>query len=281
MARPTPRKMIKHTIGFVGAGQMATALAKGMVHAGLVGADQLRASDASSEALARFEAAVPGAVTTSVNSEVATEVDVLVLAVKPQFMDDVLAEVGGDVRPATLIVSVAAGVTLGRLAHGFKRGARLVRVMPNTPCLIGKGAIGYCAGANATPEDAELVGKLLAAVGEAYEVTEPQLDAVTGLSGSGPAFVYTAIEALSDAGVRAGLPRHVALQLAARVMIGAGEMVLSSGEHPAALRDAVTSPGGTTAAGLAALERNAFRWALGEAVDAATARSRELGEGAD
>ncbi len=270
--------IIQKTIGFIGAGRMATALARGMVHAGLVGADQVLASDASTDSLSQFEASVPGAQTTGSNVMAAEKADLLVLAVKPQMMAGVLAEIRSAVRPTTLIVSIAAGFTLEQLTKPFKRGTRLVRVMPNTPCLIGKGASAYSLGENATPEDASLVDKLLSSVGQAFQVPEKQLDAVTGLSGSGPAFVYTAIEAMTDAAVMAGLPREVAAQLAARTVAGAAEMVLTTGQHPAVLRDQVTSPGGTTAAGLAALDRCGFRNALAEGVTAAVHRSEELGK---
>ncbi len=160
---------------------------------------------------------------------------------------------------------------------GLGEAVRLVRVMPNTPCLIGEGACGYCLGDRATPEDGELVGKLLEAVGTAWQVEEKMLDAVTGLSGSGPAFVYVIIEALSDAGVRVGLPRHIAASLAAETIRGAVDMVLSTGEHPAVLKDRVASPGGTTIAGLQVMEEGALRATLIAAVEAATERSIELG----
>lgn len=269
---------LSQKIGFIGAGRMATALAKGIVHAGVADPEQLLASDASSDALSHFETATPGAATYGDNAKVAEQADVLMLAVKPQVMPSVLAQLRGAVRSETLLVSIAAGVTLAKLSGAMKRGTRIIRVMPNTPCLIGRGASAFAVGETATPEDAQTVTALLSAVGDAYQVPESQLDAVTGLSGSGPAFVYTAIEALTDAGVAAGLPRAVAAQLAARTVGGAAEMVLSTGEHPAVLRDQVTSPGGTTAAGLAALDRWGMRHALAAAVAAATARSKELGE---
>jgi pyrroline-5-carboxylate reductase len=156
---------------------------------------------------------------------------------------------------------------------------RLVRVMPNTPCLVGQGACGYCLGENATAEDGRLVEQLLGSVGLAYRVDEKLLDAVTGLSGSGPAFVYMVVEALSDGGVRMGIPRPVATALAAQTVRGAAEMVLATGEHTGVLKDRVTSPGGTTIAGIQALESGGLRAALMAAVEAATRRSIELGKG--
>jgi pyrroline-5-carboxylate reductase len=174
-----------------------------------------------------------------------------------------------------LFVSIAAGVTIARLSAGLGTD-RVIRVMPNTPCLVGKGAAAFARGPSATPADGERVAKLLNAVGLAFELDEKLLDAVTGLSGSGPAFVYVVIEALSDGGVRMGLPRHVATQLAAQTVLGAAQMVLG-GEHPAVLKDRVASPGGTTIAGLQALEDRGLRAALIAAVEAATERSKELG----
>ena len=211
------------------------------------------------------------------NRAVAAEADVLILAVKPQQMSGVLAEVGPTLTSSRLVVSIAAGMRLDTLAAGLGPRARLIRVMPNTPCLVGQSASGYSLGAGATEADAELVAELLAAVGRAFRVDEKLLDAVTGLSGSGPAFVYLIIEALSDGGVRMGLPREVALQLAAQTVRGAAEMVLTSGEHPAVLKDRVASPGGTTIAGLQALEAGSLRGTLMAAVEAATRRSQELG----
>ena len=263
-------------VGFLGAGQMATALAAGWARAGLLDAARSRASDPYPAARAKFEQAT-GVKAVPTNAEVAAACDVLVLAVKPQVMAGVLAELRPHVGPRHLVVSIAAGVTLQTLAFGLEGHGRLVRVMPNTPCLVGASATGYAAGPAAAPDDVALVGKLFGAVGKAFPVAEPLLDAVTGLSGSGPAFIYVLIEALADGGVRVGLPRDVAQALAAQTVYGAAKMVLETGTHPAALKDAVASPGGTTIAGLHALERAGFRAALMDAVDAATARSRELG----
>jgi pyrroline-5-carboxylate reductase len=211
------------------------------------------------------------------NAEVVQACDTLVLAVKPQVMAAVLAEVKPHIAARHVVVSIAAGVTLKTLADGLGDKTRLVRVMPNTPCLVGASAAGFAPGSTATPEDVVLVGRLFGAVGKAFAVPEPLLDAVTGLSGSGPAFVYVMIEALADGGVRVGLPRDVAQALAAQTVLGAAKMVLETGQHPAALKDAVASPGGTTIAGLHALERAGLRAALMDAVEAATRRSLELG----
>jgi pyrroline-5-carboxylate reductase len=270
--------MLQQRIGLIGAGQMATALAKGFVKAGLTTADRLLASDVDEHARQRFAQAV-AAHTTADNALVAAQSDVIILAVKPQQMPQVAAGLRASLPAARLVVSIAAGVRLASLAEWLGPAVRLVRVMPNTPCLVGQGACAYSLGEHATAEDGALVGRLLGALGSAWQVEEKLLDAVTGLSGSGPAFVYVIIEALSDAGVKMGLPRTIATQMAAQTVRGSAEMVLSTGEHPAALKDRVASPGGTTIAGLHALEAAGLRAALMAAVEAATRRSMELGAG--
>jgi pyrroline-5-carboxylate reductase len=270
--------MLAIRIGFIGAGRMATALARGFVSAQLVEPRALTASDPSSAAREQFAVDVPGVKMVPDNVAVVSQSDVVILAVKPQQMADVLAGIREALPADALVVSIAAGVTLSRLAAGLPRGQRVIRVMPNTPCLIARGASAYSLGASATAEDGGLVAQLLSAVGVAYQVPEEQLDAVTGLSGSGPAFAYTMIEVLSEGGVKMGLPSALAADLAARTVAGAAEMVLASGETPAVLRDRVTSPGGTTLAGLKAMEEGGFHAAVIAAVTAATRRSAELGK---
>jgi pyrroline-5-carboxylate reductase len=265
------------SVGFLGAGQMATALAGGWTTAGLLDVARSLASDPYVAAREKFQAAT-GVRATASNREVAAACDVLVLAVKPQMMAALLAEVRDAIPAGRLVISIAAGITLRSLADGLGADVPVVRVMPNTPCLIGASASGYTPGPTATAAHVELVGALFGAVGKAVRVSEPQLDAVTGLSGSGPAFVYVFIEALADGGVRMGLPRDVAQALAAQTVLGAAQMVLQTGLHPGALKDAVASPGGTTIAGLHALERAGFRAAAMDAVEAATKRSQELGK---
>jgi pyrroline-5-carboxylate reductase len=264
------------TIGFLGAGQMATALAGGWKRAGLLDTVKSVAADPFSEARSKFEKAT-GIRACDSNRDVAAACDVLVLAVKPQVMPGVLAELKSAIGAKHLVVSIAAGVTLKTFSDGLGEKVRLVRVMPNTPCLVGASASAYSQGPNASGEDVELVGKLFGAVGTAFRVAEPLLDAVTGLSGSGPAFVYTFIEALADGGVKCGLPRDVALALAAQTVLGSAKMILETGQHPGVLKDAVASPGGTTIAGLHALERAGLRPAVMDAVEAAAKRSEELG----
>jgi pyrroline-5-carboxylate reductase len=264
-------------MGFLGAGRMATALAKGWLRAGLVHADSCRASDPLPQARQAF-AAETGCLATADNREVAAASEVLVLAVKPQSMPALLEEIRSSTKDR-LVISIAAGIPLRQLAAALDPSCRLVRVMPNTPCLIGASASGYSPGANAAAEDIALVDRLLGAVGVAFRLPEHLLDAVTGLSGSGPAFVYLMIEALSDGGVRMGLPRDVATALAAQTVLGAAKMVLETQSHPGVLKDMVASPGGTTIAGLHALERGGVRGALMNAVEAATLRAVELGKG--
>jgi pyrroline-5-carboxylate reductase len=264
-------------IGFLGAGKMATALAHGWLDAGLAVPERVLASDPLPEARQGFSTATRLRATAD-NREVVSHSDLLLLAVKPQTMAALLAEIRPLVTSRHLIVSIAAGITLRQLAEGLGPDCRLVRVMPNTPCLVGASASGYSPAETATADDIALVDRLLNAVGRAYRLPEHLLDAVTGLSGSGPAFVYVMIEALSDGGVRVGLPRDVATALAAQTVLGAAKMVLETGTHTGTLKDMVTSPGGTTIAGLHALERGGLRAALMDAVEAATRRSVELGK---
>jgi pyrroline-5-carboxylate reductase len=204
---------------------------------------------------------------------------VLIFAVKPQQLPSLLSEVHTLLNTDHLVVSIAAGFRLLQMEQLLGDRGRLVRVMPNTPCLVGAGASAYAPGARATRADADFVNDMLSTVGIAVEVPEAQLDAVTGLSGSGPAYVFQMIEALSDGGVRVGLSRDTATRLAAQTVLGAARMILETGEHPAALKDAVTSPGGTTIAGLHAMEQAGVRAGLINAVEAATKRSRELSTG--
>jgi pyrroline-5-carboxylate reductase len=265
-------------LGFLGAGKMASALAKGFVHAGLVGADGIIAADPY-EAARSAAAKDCGIKTTLSNPEVLKFANVLVLAVKPDQVKDVLAEVRPHFTSSHLLISIAAGVPLNRMEQALPEGARVIRVMPNTPALVGASASAFALGNAATVEDGQLVLKLFSAVGVAYQVKEPLLDAVTGLSGSGPAYAFLMIEALSDGGVAAGLPRDIATRLAAQTLFGSAKLVLETGLHPGALKDMVTSPGGTTIEGLHELELGGVRAALINAVRSATEKSRALGKG--
>jgi pyrroline-5-carboxylate reductase len=268
--------MYSGSIGFWGAGQMARALARGFVAAKQIAPENVVAFDPVPEALTSFEREVPGSQAAASNEIVAQQAQTVFLATKPQHSAAVFVQLRGKLPPEKLVVSIVAGIPLAKLAEGLGTD-RIVRVMPNTPALVGYGASAYALGGGATAEDGKWVASLLGSVGLAYQVDERLLDAVTGLSGSGPAFVYLVIEALADGGVRMGLSRDVALALAAQTVRGAATMVLETHEHPAVLKDRVASPGGTTIAGLAALESHGLRGALIDAVEVATLRSKELG----
>jgi pyrroline-5-carboxylate reductase len=263
--------------GFIGCGKMATALAQGMLRAGLAPATSICASDPLPTARTLLNEDTGIAVFES-NREVAAHSDVLVLAVKPQSMNQVLAELRPVLTADHLVVSIAAGITIATISQGLGSQVRVVRVMPNTPALVGEGASAFALGAEARPEDEVIVQAFLGSVGVSVRVPESSLDAVTGLSGSGPAFIYLVIEALSDGGVLCGLPRDVATLLAAQTVVGAAMMVRETGLHPGVLKDQVASPGGTTIAGLHALERAGVRGAFIDAALAATRRSSELGK---
>lgn len=265
------------SIGFLGAGKMATALARGFLSAGLASPERVWASDVSEAALRAFSEATGGRAAAS-NRAVVEAVETVVLAVKP----DQIEGVARDVRDLTeggrkLVVSIAAGVTLARLEAAMP-GTRVVRVMPNTPALVGAGASVCAAGRQATAADKEHAKRLFASVGIAFEAAEKLLDAVTGLSGSGPAYGFLLIEGLSDGGVAAGLPREMATRLAAQTLLGAAQMVLATGRHPGQLKDEVCSPGGTTIEGVFALERAGVRAAMIAAVRAAADKAKALGQ---
>ena len=265
-------------IGFLGAGKMSTALAKGFAQAGLVAAGDMIASDYLEAARSHFANEV-GAKITSLNSDVLKSAQQIILAVKPDQVNDLLSEIRAGFTERHLLISIAAGVPLAKLEAGLPAGARVIRVMPNTPALVGASASAFALGKSAAPEDAQFVQQLFSSVGVAYQVKESLLDAVTGLSGSGPAYMFVIIEALSDGGVAAGLPREIATKLAAQTMLGSAKMVLETGQHPGALKDMVASPGGTTIEGLHELEKGQVRAALMNAVRAAAEKSKKLGQG--
>jgi len=263
-------------LGVIGCGKMGTALVKGAIQAQAVLASDVTGIDPLKAARDSF-AQTTGAQTAAGIPAIA-DCDVILLCTKPIDVRSALGQVSDAVSgKSVLVISIAAGITVSALEDSVSDNIRIVRAMPNTPALVGKGAAGFCLGTRALPEDKETARQLLASVGLAVEVPERLMDAVTGLSGSGPAYVYLIIEALADGGVTAGLPRASALLLAAQTVAGAAAMVLETGEHPAVLKDMVTSPGGTTLAGLAELERHGLRAALADAVGAATRRATELG----
>ena len=269
--------MAQLKIGFLGAGKMATALARGFLNARLIKANQLLAADPFEPARKHFGQETGAKIAVS-NVAVTKGANVLILATKPDQVAGVLTEISGGFTKNHLVISIAAGVTLAKLEAALPAGARVIRVMPNTPALVGAGAAGFSLGKSATAEDSELAKKLLSAVGIAMLVKESLLDAVTGLSGSGPAYVYQFIEALSDGGVAAGLPRDVATRLAAQTVLGGAKMVLDTGMHPGALKDQVTSPGGTTIEGIHELEKGKLRATVMSAVRSATEKSKKLGQ---
>lgn len=266
-------------LGFLGSGNMAEALIHGLLESGLADKAKIMAADKDIE---RLNAIVEGYGIEghSKNFEIARRCDVVIVAVKPQAIDSVLDDVRDEIDSEKLVVSIAAGISTKRIAARLKKGAKIVRVMPNTPALVLAGASAICCGKKVSLEEKEMVMSIFGAVGKVVALDDESLmDAVTGLSGSGPAFVYTFIEALSDAGVKAGLPRDIAGILAGQTVYGAAKAVIELQRHPAELRDMVTSPGGTTIAGIAKLEEKGFRSAVIEAVEAATRRSKELGGG--
>jgi pyrroline-5-carboxylate reductase len=264
-------------IGFLGAGNMAAALIKGLLHGKVVPAERIIASDVKAERLEQLHGS-HGIRTTADNHVLLRESDVVVLAVKPQVIDRVLTEVGADVRPDQLVVSVAAGVPIEALEGRLPRGSHVVRAMPNTPATVQAGATAIAGGSHAHEGDLLIARELFEAVGRVVVLDETLLDAVTGLSGSGPAYTMLIIEALADGGVKVGLHRDTALLLAAQTVFGSARLLLETGEHPGRLKDMVTSPGGTAIAGLHTLESGGLRRTLIDAVEVATKRSAELGE---
>ncbi|MBB5350588.1 pyrroline-5-carboxylate reductase [Haloferula luteola] len=262
-------------LGVIGCGKMGTALVAGAVRAGALGADQVIGFDPHPAARDAFATATGSLAAASLKDLAGC--DTLLLCTKPQQAAAALSALRESATTEGLLISVAAGLTLEWLGQHAPSGWRHIRCMPNTPALVGEGAAGFACSKNATEADRQTAHDLLGAVGSAHSLAEPLLDAVTGLSGSGPAFVFLMIEALADGGVRSGLPRDIALELAARTLRGAATMVLETGLHPGQLKDQVTSPAGTTIAGIAELEARGLRSALIEAVTAATRRSQELG----
>jgi pyrroline-5-carboxylate reductase len=271
---------LERRIGFLGFGAMGEALAAGLL-AARVAPGLLRAADP--DAACRERARGRGIEVAADNRALVAASDAVVLAVKPGLVGGVLGGLGGAAEAALarpLWISIAAGVPLARLGGALPPGARVVRAMPNTPALVGAGATAFVADDACSDDDRALARSLFESVGLVWESPgEGLLDAVTGLSGSGPAYVFVLLEALADAGVRMGLPRDAAQGLAAQTVLGAARLVLETGRHPAALKDQVASPGGTTIAGLERLEALGFRGAIHAAVEAATRRSRELAAG--
>jgi pyrroline-5-carboxylate reductase len=271
---------ISKTLGFIGGGQMAEALIKGLLSRGLLRSNQINVFDLSEHRRDHLKKSF-GINITKGNQEAVRASDIIIMAVKPQSMSIVLEDVRQVVTGDHIIVSIAAGITIAYLEKRLAEGTRVVRVMPNTPSLVQAGAAALCRGTVASSDDLDQVRKLLEAVGKTVIVPEALMDAVTGLSGSGPAYIFAVIEGLIDAGVREGLARDVAQDLVIQTVLGAAVMCQNTGKHPAELTAMVASPGGTTIAGLHVLERAALRGILMDAVKAATERSRELGSQED
>lgn len=268
--------MEQRKVGFLGAGNMARALTKALLQAEMVKPDQILASDISDERLDAISERF-GIRTTFDNAEVVKFADILVLSVKPQVVDKVLPTIAENLRLETLIVSIVAGVPLRALEARLPEGAKIIRAMPNTPAMVLAGATGVSAGEHASLEDVKVAKEFFKTLGRAVVLDESLIDAVTGLSGSGPAYVMLMIEALADGGVKVGLHRETALMLAAQTVYGSAKLLLETGEHPGRLKDMVTSPGGTAIAGLHTLESGGLRRTLMDAVESATRRAGELG----
>jgi pyrroline-5-carboxylate reductase len=264
-------------IAFLGAGAMGEALLSGLLAAQAYAPEEMVVYDANparvQEIAARFGVGVAGDL-----ADAARRAGVLLLAVKPQIVPQVLAELRDVLSPEHTLVSIAAGISTAQLESPLSQSVPVVRVMPNTPALVGKAASAICPGSHASAKHLQIAHRIFDAVGVAVDVEEKWMDAVTAVSGSGPAYVFLFLEALSDAGVKVGLPREIATRLAAQTVLGSAQMALETGEHPGVLKDKVTSPGGTTIAALHALESRAFRAAIYDAVEAAARRSRELGD---
>ncbi|KAJ6818562.1 pyrroline-5-carboxylate reductase [Iris pallida] len=270
-AVPLPPESFR--VGFVGAGNMAESIARGVAKSGVIPAASIRTAHRRAERRDAFRSF--GVEILDDSAKVVDDSDIIILSVKPQMVKNVLLELKPTFSKEKVLVSVAAGIKLKDLQE-WSGHRRLIRVMPNTPSAVGEAASVMCMGEMATKKDEERVSSLFGAIGKTWTADEKYFDAVTGLSGSGPAYIYLAIEAMADGGVAAGLPRDLALGLASQTVLGAAAMVRNTGKHPGQLKDAVTSPAGTTIAGIHELEKGGFRGTLMSAVVAATKRCQEL-----
>jgi len=264
-------------IGFLGGGNMGEALIRGIVKTGVVPPEELFVTDVRQERLEEL-ARTYGLHTFSDNALLVRRADVVILAVKPQILKAVLEEIAPGT-PGRLLISVAAGVSTAEIRRHLPSGPRLIRSMPNTPALVLEGATAIARGRDLVPGDLETAQEIFAAVGQVVVLDEEHMDAVTGLSGSGPAYIALVVEALADGGVKVGLDRKTAMTLAIQTVLGSARLLLETGTHPGQLKDMVCSPGGTSIAGVHTLESGGLRRALIDAVERATLRSRELGRG--
>lgn len=271
MAKALEGKML----AVIGAGAMGGALIRGLLQSGATVAEQIVAADIDEKRLSA--AATLGIRTTADNKAAVRQSDIVLLCVKPQVMDEVLADIAPAINPQRhTVISIAAGIPIAKIEAALPEGTPVVRVMPNTPAQVLAGASAIALGTHATEPHRQIAHAIFGAAGIVVDVPEKLIDAVTALSGSGPAYGFVFIEALADAGVNLGLPREVALKLAAQTLLGAAKMVLETGKHPGELKDMVTSPGGTTIAALAVLESRSFRGTVIEAVATAYQRAKEL-----
>ena len=265
-------------VGFIGGGNMGEALIKGVLAANLVPPEAIYASDVRIERLRALDQQY-GVQLTDDNAELVRQVDIVILAVKPQIMAPVVRQIAAAVTRRKLLISIAAGVSTATIRAALGKEARLIRVMPNTPALVLEGVTAIAKADGLEPGDLDIAGEIFSAVGRVVTTDEDLMDAVTGLSGSGPAYVALVVESLADGGVKMGLDRITAMTLATQTVLGAARLMLETGLHPGALKDMVSSPGGTTIAGIGALEEGGIRTTFIKAVERATLRSRELGRG--
>ncbi|EFX65367.1 hypothetical protein DAPPUDRAFT_65532 [Daphnia pulex] len=264
-------------IGFIGCGKMAQALAKGFIASGITRSENIIGSSPRIDSTFIEEFAAIGCSTTHENAQVVEQAEVVIVATKPPLVPKVLTEINPVVNSNNLIISIAMGIPLINLEQMLPRKTRVIRIMPNTPVLVRSGASVFSCGTATRSGDATLTKKLFTAVGLCEEVPEVLIDACTGLSGSGPAYMYIAMEALADGGVKMGIPRELAYKLSAQTLVGAAKMVLETGRHPGALKDDVCSPAGSTIQAVYFLEKSGFRSSLMEAVEAATLKSKQTG----
>lgn len=262
-------------LGLIGCGRMGGALVEGALHAGMIEPQNIWLHSRTQASAKQLASKLNGQIAEN-NSHVARECDLVLLGCKPYQVIDILAEINPELPGDTVLVSVAAGITLNSMESVCPEGTRIIRAMPNTPCMIGMGATGITAGTNATESDMAAARSLMESVGIVVETTEPELNAVTGVSGSGPAYIYTMIKALAEQGEKEGLSNTDALKLATHTVMGAAHMVEQTQKSPQDLIDQVTSPGGTTLAGLAAMAQHGFEHSVAAGVHAATERSREI-----
>ncbi len=262
-------------IGFIGLGNMATAIIGGMLKKGVAQGKDIVGSDKSDVMMIKAHTQY-GIGTVATNKQVAEQADYLFLAVKPQFVGEVLKEIATSVSEKTVIISIVAGKSIEWLTQMLGKEVKIVRCMPNTPAMVGEGCTAMCPNGLVTDEEKETVKKLLGSFGTVSEVAENLIDVVVGISGSSPAYVFMFIEAMADAAVLAGMPRKQAYEMAAQAVLGSAKMVLETGKHPGELKDMVCSPGGTTIEAVRVLEEMGFRAAVIDAVDACIEKSKEL-----